>query len=279
MNRIADLKETILKEYPRLTVDDSFRFACHKQLKCFNQCCADVNIFLTPYDILRMKKHLGLTSDEFLERYTFMPIERNQQYPVVMLEMVDSDKKQCPFVSETEGCTIYEDRPWACRMYPVGLASPKEDETKQDEFYFLMEESPCDGFGEPNEWTIRQWIEDQGIDEYNRMGELFKEIALHKGLRESKEIEPQKMEMFFLVCYNIDAFRRFVFNSRFLEMFDVDEETQERIRTDDIELYRFGLNWLKFSLFGEQTMTVKPNVLEEKKKQLGAKKKLDDTEK
>ncbi len=274
MNEIAQLKETILKEYTRYTKDDRFAFSCHRQIQCFNRCCADVNIFLTPYDIIRMKKRLGLSSEEFLERYTFMPIEKNQKYPVVMLEMVDSNEKNCPFVSESKGCTIYEDRPWPCRMYPVGLASPRDGEANlREEFYFLMKESHCEGFAEQKEWTISEWMEDQGVEAYNEIGELFKEIALHKGFEESKTLSPQKMEMFFMVCYNVDVFRRFVFESRFLEMFEVDSETQERIREDDVELLKFGFQWLKFSLFGEKTMTVKPNVLEDKKRELSAKQK------
>ena len=48
-------KEAILKEYPRLSPESKFRFSCHKGLSCFTQCCGDVNIFLTPYDVLRLK--------------------------------------------------------------------------------------------------------------------------------------------------------------------------------------------------------------------------------
>lgn len=269
MSEIARLRETILKDYKRYTADDRFTFSCHRQIRCFNKCCADVNIFLTPYDVLRLKKNLGLTSEEFLERYTIVPIDRNQKYPVVMLEMVDSDEKRCPFVSDTEGCTVYDDRPWACRMYPVGLASPKDGDVSENEFYFLMEESHCEGFGEDKEWTIREWIENQGIQPYNEMGDRFKEVAMHEFFQQDKELDPKKLELFFLVCYNLDAFRRFVFESRFLEMFEVEKDVQERIREDDAELLTFGLEWLKFSLFGQQTMTIKPSVLEAKKKELG----------
>jgi len=53
MDSIQNLKEEIMKEYPRLTRDDTFTFACHPGVSCFNQCCRDVNIFLTPYDIIR----------------------------------------------------------------------------------------------------------------------------------------------------------------------------------------------------------------------------------
>ena len=272
-NEIAKFKNTILKEYPRYTKNDSFQFACHRNLKCFNSCCADVNIFLTPYDILRMRKHLGITSEEFLDKYTLIPIDKNLKYPAILLKMSETEEKRCEFVSESEGCTIYENRPWACRMYPVGLASPKDGEAaSEEEFYFILEDQGCDGFKEGKKWTIKEWIENQGIDEYNRLGEAFKEIILHEKMQDDSPLDPKKIEMFHMVCYNLDTFRRFVFESSFLKKFEVDEYILNEIRKDDIELMLFGFEWLKFSLFGEPTMKIKPDVLQEKLKSLETKK-------
>jgi hypothetical protein len=176
--------------------------------------------------------------------------------------MNDNEKKNCPFVS-ADGCQVYEDRPWACRMYPLGLASPGEGSEDLDkEFYFLLQETVCEGHKEPMKWTVEKWLSDQGIDEYNRMGEEFKKLTTHKYFREGNQLSPEKVEMFFMVCYNLDEFRDFVFNSSFLKKFLVDNQTKERIREDDIELLRFGLKWLRFSLFGEETMSIRPEILE-----------------
>ncbi len=269
MNEFANLKESILKEYPRFTLDDQFQFSCHCGLKCFNSCCADVNIFLTPYDVLRMRKRLGISSEEFIDEYTILPIDRNQKYPVVQLKMEDTDDKRCPFVDMEKGCTIYEDRPWACRMYPVGMASPQEGDPVEEEFYFVMEETHCDGFGEKQIWSIREWIEDQGIEPYNEMGKWYKDLVLHEKMEKIPEFDPKKIEMFFMATYQIDRFRRFIFESRFLQMFEIDEITIERIRNNDEELMKFGFEWLKFTLFGEPTMKIKSEILEQKKKQMG----------
>ena len=67
-----------------------------------------------------MKKALGINSSEFMEQYTSIAYSAEKRVPVVFLKMNDGDKK-CPFVSE-KGCGIYTSRPWACRMYPLGLA-------------------------------------------------------------------------------------------------------------------------------------------------------------
>lgn len=250
-------KEKILKEYPRMKKDDKFTFACHPGVSCFNKCCNDVNIFLTPYDIARLRKRLGISSTEFLDKYTILPIDENLKHPIVMLRM-DDETMNCHLVSD-KGCTVYEDRPWACRMYPIGVASPNEIEEakEEEEFFFLLKEDVCEGFKEGKEWTVREWMDNQGVEEYDELGKLFKEISLHEGFNKMKSIEPVKLEMFFMACYDIDKFRQFLFESTFFKRFDIDEKRKELMKTDDVELLKFGFDWIKFSFFGEKTMKLR----------------------
>ncbi len=257
MDEIENLKEIILKEYPRLNKESKFKFSCHKGISCFNKCCSDVNIFLTPYDVIRLKTRLNISSQEFLDKYTFLPIDEKQNHPVVMLKMESDENKSCPFVGDN-GCTVYEDRPWSCRMFPLGVASPKDaGKHGEGEFYFILQEPVCKGYEENKDWTVAKWISDQSIEEYTEMGELFKDISLHDYFKKGKQLEPAKQEMFYTVCFNIDKFREFVFESSFLKRFIVDEKIIGRIREDDKELLIFGFNWLRYCLFGEETMKVK----------------------
>ncbi len=268
MKELERFKKTVLEEYPRLGLDSKFCFQCHKGVPCFNECCRDVNIFLTPFDIIRLRNKLEITSEEFIKRYTIAPFDQNLKYPILLLKMEDDGKKSCPFVG-ADGCAVYSDRPWACRMYPLGLASPKQGhQTEKDDFYFLIKEEVCRGFDENNELSVKEWIEDQEIDLYNQMGQGFKEITLHSYFQEGKDLSPQKMEMFFMVCYNIDKFRSLILDSSFLDKFEVDEDTQRKIKKDDVALLDFGYNWLKFALFGEKTISIKADVLEAKQKEL-----------
>jgi len=276
MKEIERFKEHILKEYPRLTKESKFKFACHKNVPCFNSCCGDVNIFLTPYDIIRLKKNLGISSTDFLKKYTISPFDKNLGYPVLLLKMNDDEKKSCPLVSEA-GCTVYHDRPWACRMYPIGLAMPGENSDELNkEFYFLLKEDACKGFNEDNEYTIGEWLDDQGINEYNEIGEYFKNLTTHRFFTEGNKLNPKQIEMFFTACYDIDSFRRFVFESSFFDKFEVDEKTRTAIEKDDVELLKFSINWLRFVCFGEATMTIKEDVLTAKKEELKQKEKMKD---
>lgn len=269
MTSFEELKDRILAEAPRMGPDDGFRFSCHPGISCFNNCCADVNIVLTPYDVLRLKRRLELTSTELLARHTVKPFTKDQKLPVVLLKMDESKEgKPCPLVTE-QGCSVYEDRPWPCRMYPVGVAMPPEGPEGAREFYFLMEEEGCAGFAEQRTWTIRQWMEDQGVAEYNAFGELFKELTLHPRLQKM-DLNPQQMEMFFTACYDLDRFRSFVFESSFLEKYELEPELVEAIRTDDEALLRFAFRWLRACLLGEQTMKLRAETVDKYKERLAA---------
>jgi len=274
MRELENLKEAILKEYPRLTPDSPFRFACRKGLPCFNDCCGDVNIFLTPYDIIRLKNSLGISSQEFLDKYTVSPFDKNLTYPVILLKMGDDEQKKCQF-NVPEGCTVYADRPWACRMYPLGLAASNKDSGNiEGDFYFLLKEDVCKGHDEDHEYTVTNWIDDQGIAEYNEMGEYFKDLTLHSFIQKGGKLPPQKIEMFYLACYNIDKFRDFLFSTTFVDKFELEQSTIDTIKKDDVELLKFAYLWLRFALFGEKTLKIKGSVETAKREELNKKKEL-----
>ena len=268
-NEAQGLEEKILNEAPRLSVTSRFRFACHPGISCFNACCGDVNIVLTPYDVLRLRRRLGLGSQEFLATYTVLPFNKTQRLPVPLLKMRADEKKSCPFVGP-EGCTVYEDRPWPCRAYPIGVASSSTSAHTGEEFFFVLEEPQCHGHAEGREWTVGEWLRDQGVDPFHEHGDVLKEITLHPKLTSGRPLEPKQIELYFMATYELDRFRRFIFESRFLHCYEVARDYADKLRDDDEELLRFGLAWLRFALFGEPTVKIKPEVLEAKKAELSA---------
>jgi Fe-S-cluster containining protein len=259
--------EAIQKEYPKLAPESKFKFSCDKGTSCFTRCCADVNIFLSPYDVLRMKNALNISSAEFLEKYTISPFSIEQKLPLVLLKMQNDERKSCPFVT-SEGCSIYNDRPWACRMFPLGVAASETADGQDDqELCFVVDDNfPCLGFEADREWTAEEWLEDQGIALYEEKNQPYKELSLHKKLQEGEGLGPVKTHMFYITCYDLDRFRRLILESSFFNRFEVDEETIEKIKTDDEALLNFALRWLRFSLFGEDTLKIRAEVLEEEKK-------------
>lgn len=243
---------------PKMTFQDRLRFRCHPGVKCFTTCCADVTIFLAPYDVLRLKNRLGITSDEFMERFTHLLTREKQIIPLVVLKMADNEQKTCPFVTP-QGCTVYEDRPWACRMFPL-------DVDHEEKFSVIATPSKCLGLNEDDELRVVEWLEDQGVMDYQRVNNYYSEITCNPKLKDM-EVESDKVrQMVYMAAYDLDRFRKFVFESRFLDMFEFDETFKEQIRVDDSELLKLGLDWINFGLFGAKTLKVKPEVLEAKKR-------------
>jgi len=236
---------------------DRFRFQCHKDVQCFTKCCAHLNLILTPYDIVRIKNRLDLSSDDFLEKYTDTTFDKHPRFPMITLKMNQDENRKCPFV-DADGCTIYEDRPGACRIYPLGRAALKVDrDMDTKEKYFFVHEDHCLGFQENREWTIEEWLDNEGVNEYNAMNDQWLEIITSsKALGPEKDIH-RKVQVFFMASYNLDRFRKFIYKSRFFDLFDIDPELNERLAADDVTLMQFSFDWLKFSLFGEKTIQVR----------------------
>jgi Fe-S-cluster containining protein len=259
-----DKPEKMAKIEPvRLGPDSKFQFKCHKGVKCFNQCCRDINIILTPYDIIRLKTRLGISSEEFLALYTEPQILEKTDLPVVMLKLLDEEgsdpeRKACPFVRE-DGCLVYVDRPTTCRYYPLGVASlSHKGDSDEDEFYFFVHEPHCLGFEEEKDWTVSEWRRDQGVDVHDKINAEWTDLLVRKrSFPPNMQLTEQTKKMFFLVSYNIDKFREFVFESSFLNRYSVDGATLEKIKADEIDLLQFGLKWLKWLLFKEGDFEMK----------------------
>jgi Fe-S-cluster containining protein len=232
----------------------SFCFDCNPQLPCFTHCCSDVNIVLTPLDVLSLARKVGLPTRQFLDRHTLTPITKDLHLPVVMLKMQPTPEKRCPFVGD-QGCTVYHERPWACRMYPVGMAlPPARAGVAPEPTYFLFEDSFCDGHREARPWTVEAWQRDQGVTERDELEQGFRDIVGHPWFIGGRQLDPKRIEMFFMATYDLDTFREFIFSTTFVQRFVLDEKLVESLRHDDHALLRFGFRWLRFALFGEPTV-------------------------
>ncbi len=252
-------QEKILHDCARLGSEDRIVFECGRNRDCFTRCCADVAIVLAPHDVLRLKRALGIDSSEFLERYTISPFSKDQKIPAVLLKM-DEQTRACPFVSAS-GCGVYASRPWACRMYPLGVAEPRKATASDSAFHFLVKEDLCHGHGEGTGCRVRDWMAAQGVEECDAGNTSFKSLMLDEAWDGETALRPEQMDMYYMACYDLDRFRRFVFETRMLDLFEVDEARLEAMRTDDEELLEFGIQWLRFSLFHQRTMKIKPSAL------------------
>ena len=246
-----------LKDRKQLKPDDKFCFGCDKDVPCFTNCCSDINILLTPLDVLNLARSQNISTEALLDKYTISPVTKDLNIPVLLLKMSDDDNKKCPFVTD-EGCSIYESRPWSCRMYPLGMAiPPARAGVEPDPVFFLFEDDFCKGHSRKKEWTVAEWRKGEKVLEHEKLEAGYKGIVSHPWFIGGRKLDSKRMHMLYMACYDLDNFKRFVFESTFLERFELEDKYIEKMRNDDIELLNFSFIWLRYALFAEPTMTVR----------------------
>lgn len=242
----------------KYTLDSKIKFRCHPGVSCFTACCGNIDIILTPFDILRLRKLLNLSSDEFLLRFTIPVYVEKTDMPGVKIHLDENGR--CPFVTD-EGCTIYEERPSACRYYPIGMANfhqADDDGCDAEKFFFVVKEEHCKGHEEDKSWTIREWRADQGVDLCDDMNNEWMQLVMRrKSYGFQANLSEAGQKMFFMVSTNLEKFKSFIFDSSFLDTYEVDDETLAKIKEDDIALMFFGFKYLAGSLFGAKTLKIK----------------------
>ncbi len=247
-----------------LDLEDTIQFDCRPGISCFNACCKQADITLAPYDIIRLKQRLGMSSTEFLKKHT-VPFEMDASgMPGVKLRTTD-EEPVCLLMTD-EGCSVYTDRPSACRYYPVGLMAMRpSDAPSEEHHYCLVEESHCKGHQEPRKLTVAQYREEQGVEEYDALNRDWYQIILKKrsaGPAVGKP-SPTSFQFFFLCSYDVDRFREFTRTESFRNTYALGDEDYAGFE-DDVTLLQFGYRLMKQVLFGEDSIPLREGALEER---------------
>jgi len=236
----------------RIGETQTFSFRCHESLACFNTCCRNLNLFLYPYDVVRLKNHLGISSSQFLDSHVDIVLRETNYFPDVLLRMAENEEKTCPFLLES-GCSVYGDRPGTCRMFPVEPGIYYDAGTgATHSLHFFRPPSFCLGQEERQVWTIQAWQKSQNASPYSNMAVQWADLKRRFQNDPWGEEGPggQKGKMAFMAAYNVDSFRDFLFKSSFLRRYRVPPPTLKKIRTNDRELLLLGFEWISSYLWG-----------------------------
>lgn len=231
----------------RVADNEIFSFACHHNVRCFTDCCRHLELALTPYDVLRLKNCLKLKSSEFLDRYVIIEMDEEDVFPRYYLTMVDDGKASCVFV-RSEGCSVYRDRPGACRAYPMGRASMRRENNTLDEFFVLLKEDHCKGFEEKASQSPLQYCKDQELDTYNEKNDALIAIQQHEEIRKGKRLTTEQSKLYTLVLYDLDTFRTKLLTEELTSSAPLSAAKLEELEIDE-KLLEFGIEWLQSVLF------------------------------
>lgn len=254
----------------RYTTTDSFKFRCHKGVSCWNVCCHGADITLTPMDIITLAEHFDMRPGEFVGTYTVPALHPGSGLPVPKLVMTGKEGKgACVFMDDETGCTVYDSRPVTCRYYPLGLGAVKmKGHNDRQNMYFMVKEAHCEGHNEEQEQTVGAFRTEQGVEDYDQINEGWVDILMKMASWRSiggpmgKDVSTQTKKMFYMISTDIDAFRKFVFETKFLATYEIDDELSEAIKTDDQALMQLGIGWLRNVMFNEATIAMKQDVLQ-----------------
>lgn len=248
--------------------DTRIAFRCHPGVSCFNACCKRADVTLAPYDILRLKRRLGLDSSAFLKQHT-VPFQMDGDgLPGVKLKTDDSGA--CLQLAGSAGCGVYEDRPTVCRYYPVALLALREKGSSEaQERYSLIKEDHCMGHVEDREIAISGYRAEQGCEEYDeRNREWYRLILKKKSAGPTVGRPPQaSLQLFFLASYDLDTFRRFVLSENFRRTYTLPDAFYAQAERDDESLLEFAFRFLRQVLFGERTIPEVSNAWEQRVEQ------------
>ena len=245
--------------------DKVIQFQCRKGIDCWNACCSNIDISLTPVDVLRLSRRLDISTTEFLVQYTFPYELEPNGIAGVKFKPVEGGTA-CQFM-RPEGCDVYSDRPTACRYYPVALLSMRRsDEYTDRNAYALVKEPHCHGHNEPRQLSIEEYRQEQGLVEYDELGRGWRQLVLKKKSSGPTIGAPSKrsLQLWFMACYDLDRFRDFVASTSFNEVYDIPWEEMQKFLSTDEELMLFAFRFLRQTMFGEETIQMKADAYDKR---------------
>lgn len=244
------MSDAIPMNFEQISQAKQFCFACHPGVPCFTECCRELDLALTPYDVLRLKQALKIHSGRLLEQYVIIEWEPSQIFPTCYLTMVDDGRASCVFV-EAKGCSVYEDRPGSCRAYPVGRGASRRADGVVEESFILIKEPHCKGFEENGSLTTETFFEQQGLKKYNQFNDAVIGLTQHEQIKNGFRPSKEQLDQYILALYNLDTFRQEMADGRLKMNRPLGPLELQALAGDDEELLLLAVRWLLQEYFNE----------------------------
>lgn len=200
--------------------NDMAKVSCHDCAGC-SSCCRDMgeSIWLDPYDVFQLTKHLGKSMEELLAKEVEFHVEEGLILPNI--KMIGEGEPVCGFLNEEGRCSIHAFRPGFCRLFPLG----RNYEGNKLTYFVLKDACPA-----PNKSKVKinKWLNVPNLKSYEKF--LVEWHGLTKMLRGYyaehmedeaiiKAINMKFLQIFYLTPYSEDDFY-LEFETRMTQMKD-----------------------------------------------------------
>ena len=135
----------------------AFAYAC----RGCGRCCHHKQIRVDTYAVARLAEALGVATGEVLDRYIDADTSTLKQ----------TDNGACVFFDDS-GCTVHSGRPLACRLYPLGWFSDRQND---EAFGELSPHPETDGIYS-TDGTVADYLEAQGTAPYESAAQRYAEV-------------------------------------------------------------------------------------------------------
>ena len=183
--------------------DQEFRFRC---TKCGDWCrnkAPEDRILMSTVDLYRAANVLNLDIQDVISRYCEMVPGRESMIPLmVMKQRLDGS---CIFLKKGR-CTVHENKPLVCAMYPLGRFSFLNEDTGDYEFHYYLKDFHKEGCHamQDETWTPEQWLARFHVSEYDECVRLYGQPGSDfSKLMHSCESDEERREMFGTAFYMI----------------------------------------------------------------------------
>jgi Fe-S-cluster containining protein len=147
-----------------LSESDLLQLSCGSGGCSANCCTKSAPIILNPYEIALICRESGMSYEDLLD---VVETGRAKAFPLVMLPRDPA----CTFFT-AKGCRIYQSRPLACRLYPLGRVF------EQGRSHIVQPElNICSGLAPSPTRTVGNYLADQDVDMQTRMADRWIEFV------------------------------------------------------------------------------------------------------
>lgn len=154
-----------------LDKDSSFHFTCSN--KCWGTCCIKENVGLLQLSVYDVYKLLNKRGDLQTINLIQIKIDENTNLPKAYIKWKENGF--CPNLEETGSCKIYNDRPFACRIFPLSAEFKIDDSDNTISVDYKLRENLCFGFhkeAEPMVQTLKKFLNTDDFSSHERFEKL-----------------------------------------------------------------------------------------------------------